>query len=345
MTKKVLISIGAGRYQSSAILAGQNLGYHVLSVDINPQAPSLGLADQQVIVDAHDGEKTLQALKKKVSGTEVAGVITQAARGCTTTAPYVAAAFGCLHLDINAARLTLEKNRLIRLLSPESIITILKGSQSDITSLTLPMLVKQDEGSGSTGIQVVNTTAELTGILNTNDQHFPIICHKRLIGRHFGVIGLATKAGFHFYGVLEQKLNEEFRIQETYLPATMTEENENMMIQTAEDYLARIGFNLGPFQVELIQDLNGNIHLAEIEASILGSHISDKMIPEAGGNAFIEDAIRTLTEPDYTPLIRPNIYQVRNKFPHSKHNPSGQHIFSRKKISNPHNSNSAWTEC
>lgn len=337
MAKQVLISIGAGRYQTSVILTGQKLGYDVVAVDIDPNAVSLQYANQAIVASAHSSDQTLRAIRQLLPGRDIAGVVTQAARGCITTTAIVAKALGCPHLDVAAATLSLEKNKLIRQFHPEVLSQTINHPQDKVNDLSYPLLIKHDEGSGSTGIQVINHADDMATILAADSQRFPIHCHKLIVGRHFGVIGLATNTGFYFYGVLEQFVNEDFRIQETILPATMTEENEKMILRTAQQYLERIGLNLGPFQVELIQDEDGEIYLAEIEASILGSHISDKMIPGAGQNDFIMDSIKTLTQSEFTPDIQSNMYQMRNKFPNTASNPGSQHVFSRKKFSGSNN--------
>ncbi len=333
MANNILISIGAGVYQKGVILTAQQMGFQVLVVDIDPHAVSLEYADQVVIADAHDADATLTAIQEGIDVSLVVGVVTQAARGCIATTAAVAQAFGCLHLDLPVATRTLNKTELIQKFHPQVILGSLDREQADLTQLTFPLLVKSDEGSGSTGIQVMRNPAELKRFLTADQQQFPVICHQLLQGRHFGVLGIATQSGYCFYGVLEQFLDDTFHIQQTCFPATLTSREAIDLIKAAKKYLEEISFNLGPFQVELIQEDDGGIYLAEIEASIVGSYISERMIPEAGNNDFIRDSIMTLTVPGFTPKIRMNEFQIRNEFPNTPSNPESHHLFSRTELS------------
>ena len=328
MSKKILISIGAGPHQRGVLVAGRQLGYELLAVDINPLAESFKYADQTLVSDAHDAEKTLEAIRQVSETEQIAGVVTQASRGCISTTAKVADALGCLHLDVAAAECSLEKNDLIRKFHPELVL-----DRNDVVDhLSYPLLAKWDEGSGGTGIQVIRSAAEMRSLMEGAKTNPSFECHRLLTGRHFGVLGMASQSGIHYYGVLEQFLDDDLKIVETCFPATLTEATELNCLEAADKYLSGIGFDLGPFQVELIQDQEGNIYLVEIEASILGSFISEGMIPEAGKNDFIRDAILTLTEPGYIPVIHENQFQIRNQFPDTPLNQGPLHLLSKTEL-------------
>ena len=102
---KTVLVVGAGRYQRAIIRKGRELGYRVVAVDRNPDAPGLRLADVPRVVDFRSPEAVLE----NVSDVEIDGVLTVQAERAVPMVAAIAEALGLPGVGVETARLMTNK--------------------------------------------------------------------------------------------------------------------------------------------------------------------------------------------------------------------------------------------
>ena len=318
MSKEILVVIGAGKHQTSLIKEAHRMGYYVAAVDINPQAEGFKYADESFVHSAYDGKGILAYLKEHFNRDEIQGVMTQAARGCILSAAVIARSLDLPGLSVKSAKLLNSKVKTTRKLNSKYKSNIF----ADISKIPLqpvfPIVIKTENSSGSSGVFSVFSAEELEKFQKNLSIEGPVIIEPFIEGRHLGVIGLAQYGNYKFYAVMERFLNPDRTIDYTIFPAELSSELNNKLYHYAKKTLDAAEFDFGPFQIEIILQPDGSIYFVEIEASVLGSYISEYMIPQAGVNNFIRDAIELTTEDYLNEDIYPNKYVCLNQYYYPK---------------------------
>jgi len=291
-----IIVVGAGKHQVSSILRAKYLGFYTIAIDINANAPGFEFAEEKIIHDSYDYDGIIEILNKKFKKYQFKAVITQAARGCILTTSKIAEFYKLPCLNSKTAEMCLRKDVLIKIFDKNRFIgkyTDIYSIISDKKEFLYPIVLKKSNTSGSSGISLIRKMSEFDNKIILNYQNSEdIIVEKYIAGRNFGIIGMKFDSKVIFYGIIEKFVdNDIFRYSHTIFPAYLSEKLVNKIYSYTEKILDEINFNFGCFQVEVIMDGNEEIHILEIEPSILGSYITEYMIPLTTGEDFINNAI------------------------------------------------------
>ena len=285
MAEEWLLCIGAGPHQTAVLRRAREMGLRTLAVDLNPNAPGRELADAFICHSAWDAGGIYEKLSADLRA-GIRGVVTQAARGCTVTAPLLAQRLGLPHLNPETAALFLDKERALRRYNASIRSYSSAGEIPAVTSL--PCVVKFLSTSGGLGNHLVQTNNDLERLASLKGE---VVVEPFVDGRHLGIIGLACADKVKIYGIIERVLRHDMTIDYAVFPALLDAADIEKLLPYARLVLTTSGLDFGPFQVELILADEGHIHFVELEPSILGSYISEWMIPAASENDMIEDAI------------------------------------------------------
>jgi len=303
LTKTKLLVIGAGKHQVDVIKKSALAGYETIAVDIDPLAEGFTYAHQTFVQSAYDHEEILQSLERTGQSDEICGVITQAARDCIPVVSRLSESLGLQHLDAKVASLSLQKGKLSKRLNPHVFIGEFDHVDGVVEWPDFPFVFKWEGTSGGAGVHVIRSANKLARIRSIVPPGHPIIIEEFVAGRSFGIMGLASEGEIKFYGVAEKFLRDDLAIDEVVFPATINYDLHEGLISYCKKILRDLEFNFGPFQLELILDEEQRPYFVELEASVMGSYISEWVIPATSSNDMVMDSIKLACEGSFDPQI------------------------------------------
>ena len=107
--KEAVISIAAGAGQLPLILTARRLGFAVIAVDRDPDAPGMELADARLVRSTHDLEGILEGLEPLRERFRSRAVATKSSGVPVATTAGVAHALGLPGLNPECARLAVSR--------------------------------------------------------------------------------------------------------------------------------------------------------------------------------------------------------------------------------------------
>ena len=159
-----LLCIGAGPEQVPAIELGRRMGYRVVALDGNPQAPGLRCADNGIVVDPRNIEAVI-SIAREVNASCIVPVPLGAV---LTTVGAVNDAMGWQGISYRSAVACTDKTVMRRALAKEGVIQpnfLLAHSPNDVRAavqaLGLPVVLKPVRGSGSRGVALICSEGDL----------------------------------------------------------------------------------------------------------------------------------------------------------------------------------------
>lgn len=319
MKKKFLLNIGSGYYQLPIIKTAKELGYKVISTDINKNSPGIKLADIKIIANSHkiyDVEKKIKKYKKRL-----AGVLTGAARKSILTTSMIAKKEKLIHLNSYVAKQIINKNTISKKFNKKINIPINDLNYIYKNKKIKKIVVKSDIISGQDGVKIFDNSKK-------NQQEIQKFCkkfnskilsaEKFITAKHFVVTGLAVKKKYSIYVILYKEVDKNLKTISLNTKNILIDKNKLKIQKYVYSVLKRIKFDNGPFQLEIFMDKDKNYYVGEIEASITGSYISEKIIPYSTGKNFIKDCIKSLTDKKFqlSKIIKINdvklVFKIKN---------------------------------
>jgi len=148
-----ILSLGAGKVQSHIINAARQLGYEVVTVDQNPDAPGHALADHALHLSTWEAGPILEALP-----CEVDAVLCRSAAQPVVTAAELCAELGLPGAPVDAAEVCIRKERTMRLADG-------LGLRTPGTSDKPPWVIKPNiSAGGRAGVYIVRSAAHMAEV-------------------------------------------------------------------------------------------------------------------------------------------------------------------------------------
>lgn len=299
--------IGASSESIYTIQKARELGLYVIALDGNPEAPGLKAADASFVVDIRDPEKVFEILDKNKPDVVLPVPI---GRYLTTTGA-VNDKYGLVGVSADAAEICTDKYEFHKVLNEKGLRNAelyLLPAGSDVPDASelndiYPVVVKPRFGSGSRGVEVFNTPAELEEKFLKNQPYDEDYCIESCVpGPEYGVDGVFTEGKFTLI-LLRGKKNTPPPYRECvgYYSVRRTDDNkefydrvEHLMQKVGE----AIGFKDTLIHADIIKDSNNNPFIIETSARPSGHNLHNLFTPMASGvdevTEFIKYAIPAL---------------------------------------------------
>jgi len=166
---KTVLVIGAGRYQRAVIQRAKDLGYRVVAVDRNPDAPGFAYADIGRVVDFSDADAVLGA----VADLEIDGVTTVQSDRAVPVIARVAQERGLPGVDADTARAMTHKATMRRRLLEAGVpqprfaaVSTVEDAASAAAEVGFPAVLKPVDASGQFGVFFVESLDEVVARLD-----------------------------------------------------------------------------------------------------------------------------------------------------------------------------------
>jgi biotin carboxylase len=297
MSRKTVLILGASRYQLDAIRTARRLGYRVITTDNVPSNPGHALADRSFTVDTTDQDAVLDIARRE----RIDGVIAPATDVAVCTACYIAEHLGLPGPPLEAAvvvsskLLTREFMAAQGLPSVEAYPLLRENFRGGELFRRAPWIVKPNRSSGSKGVFIVRSQAEL-------DHRIPETLSFSIDGR-----GIIERYIEGFQGTCEGVLRDgrvAFSVvldRQTAMPPYVATWGHNVpsrlplairarLGSLIENFWGKLKVRQGPFDCDFVAS-DGEVYILEMSPRIGGNSIS-RLLLFACGFDLVEYGIR-----------------------------------------------------
>jgi len=310
---KLIMILGAGPEQVLAIHAAQNLGYKVLAVDENSEAPGLKIAESGFSYSLQDTDRLISLAKKyKIDGVfshgvEIPIIIAKIAKSLGLPGLPVHVAENCLH--------KFKRNQILKNNGLNVPASFLFKSLKDLTSvrdkLKFPCILKPLTLSGARGVMRIDTLDQLIDTIQTNQ----IYQNEFLVEEILDGIQLSTESIildnkiFHLPPAKRNYENHKFYLpfyieDGVDFPAQLTEVTLQEIYRAIENSIQALGINFGAAKGDLYI-VDGKPYILEMASRTSGGWFSVGTIKYATGIDILTPLIQACVgdEPNLDCLV------------------------------------------
>lgn len=189
-----------------------------------------------------------------------------------------------------------------------------KVFQEDLVSeLDYPLIVKPVDRSGSRGITLIESPAELeTAVERAMAESFSkrVIIEEFINGREISVEMISWKGTHHFLAITEKVTTgpQYFVEVEQHEPAFIPDELHEKIISLTTASLSALGVEYGASHSELIITQQGELYVVEIGARMGGDNIGAYLVEMSTGYDFVKGVI------DVAMGYEPEVIKNKNAF-------------------------------
>lgn len=302
--KKNLLILGASSLQVALINKSQELGFNTIVLDLNPDAPGVGIADEFYEVSTIDAEKVLEIARQK----NIVGIVTTSDFPVQVVA-YVSEQMGLSGLSVDVAKICTNKSLQRELLKKHSFLYPKFKKIKDKLDLDsfnewqFPLIIKPVDSSASRGVQKVSTFDELLSAYEyalLNSKSGDVIIEEFIVGKEYSVEVLVQNNEAFIVAITEKMTSGDggkFFVEEVHIvPASLLPEQKVAIETDVGRFISSIGLNNSAAHVEVMVSSNGN-YIIEIAARLGGDYITSDLVPLATG-VNMQEAIISISVGD-----------------------------------------------
>ncbi len=297
--KKILV-IGAGAYQAPLIKRISQLGIGAYCVDANPKAPGFEFADGYKILDVCDKEACLAYAKELC----VNGVMTYGATITLPTVAYIGKMLSLPALPENTAEISKSKFKIKECLAKVGLN--IKGNFFELHSVeeltdktfTYPCVIKPSDGSGSKGVSLVNSEAELQDALDyafKSARFGEIYCEGFVTGEEYSVEAFVTPEKIHIYAIVKSTFEKDSNGNISYghrTPSGLPIEIEESICKEIEGAIKALEINIGSVNFDvIISDDDKKPYIIDVGIRVGQNLIASHLVPLSRGVDVMDNSI------------------------------------------------------
>ncbi|TGJ98328.1 ATP-grasp domain-containing protein [Leptospira langatensis] len=318
--KGYFLSLGAGKNQLPLISAARSLGLDVASVDKDDKAPGFALSSLRIIESTHEYRRILRAVAENPLPTPILGVGTRSFGKATFSAAYLAEKLKLRYASTDAVIRFSDKKVLKETLEPKGIrvpkeipLTEIKAKSK---SFPYPWIAKPSQGSGKTGVQLIESDSDLKHISNISaakkgtkskvagksKPEETWILEEYISGLECTVLGLIDSHDFHLVSLSLKETSSfpPFLEAAHRLPFPLTELEGEIKMQCRAITKAT-GLKNCPFVAEFRLDRNGEPVLIEAAPEVGGEYLADVLVPGYSGYDYFSNLVHLLIGEEIEP--------------------------------------------
>ncbi len=316
MSNPTIVFLGASVDQSPSYRTAREMDFYIISFDGNPDAFAFRFADETYPVSVRNYEKIEGILK----GRKIDAIYSPASDAARLSEYYLAKTFGTpKKVSMGSVQGSMNKGYFLDTLQNVGLphhthirSDNLAELKESVKNWTYPFVVKPNDSSGSKGVRVVNSTAELEQALNLAQSFSPtkiVVCEELVVGTHCSVDAFLRDSQVEFMTVAQKIMTDEpLMIPLHYImPANIPTTTRATMQDYVEKICQGLEIRSGPITCDVvIRDQDKAIHFIEMGARAGGNGISILMNQAYGVNYI--DASLGLHAGQYIP-VKPRFYK------------------------------------
>ena len=300
--KKLLI-LGAMEMHVPLIKRAKEMGNYVITVDYIPENPGHKLADEAY----YDSTTDLDAVLKLSKKLNIDGIMTYNSDPAAPTAAYVAEKLGLPGNPYQSVKIMSEKNLFRDFLISNGLNAPKFGNYLNIedalchiNDFSFPIIIKPVDSSGSKGVTVVNNVNDVQNAIEcalekSRSKKFIIEEYIEPVGKQLHGDGFVQNGKVVFLHLgdhhFDSTINNLVPYSTTY-PTEHPVEIVNACKNQIQDFMSKVGFKNGGFNVELrISNKDNKPYIIDIGARN-GGNFTPKVIEYGSGVNFLDRAIK-----------------------------------------------------
>lgn len=300
--KKLLI-LGAMEMHVPLIQRAKEMGNYVITVDYIPENPGHKLADEAYFDSTTDLDAVLK-LSKKLN---IDGIMTYNSDPAAPTSAYVAEKLGLPGNPYQSVKIMSEKNQFRDFLISNGLNAPKFGNYLNIedalchiNDFSFPIIIKPVDSSGSKGVTVVNNVNDVQNAIEcalekSRSKKFIIEEYIEPVGKQLHGDGFVQNGKVVFLHLgdhhFDSTINNLVPYSTTY-PTEHPVEIVNACKNQIQDFMSKVGFKNGGFNVELrISNKDNKPYIIDIGARN-GGNFTPKVIEYGSGFNFLDRAIK-----------------------------------------------------
>jgi len=304
-----IITLAAGQSQLLLIQKAKALGYKIIAVDQNPDAPGFVWADEKLVMSTYDPQPITAALQPLKQRYRICGVPNASAGPPIITAAYLCEALGIPALPPEKAFQLVHKHALAALCESHQI-----PIPKTLDMTTFPCVVKPSLSlRGKSGITVVDSANKLKSAYEaakslSQDDH--VVIQEYIEGTDVTLLAMVFDGKLYpitlFDEINEQTSEKTIMPSRLELPSKYSgTEVESRIHQLANQLIQAAEIQRSPLLLSCRIPKNQQPVLIEAPLNLGGDQICEKLLPQASEYDYVSAMIKAMCghPPEFSPLV------------------------------------------
>lgn len=307
--KPAIICLAAGKSQVIVIKKAKELGFAVLAIDHNPDAPGFSLSDERIVLSTYEAKPIVRQLHALQGRYRLSGVINRSSGIPVVTASEICQEFALPNVPPASARTIVDKSQLMRVCAMQGISAPLCQSASslaeiDKSCLRFPCVVKPALSLvGKSGVYIVQDTGALPAAFTAAKavaMNGTVNIEELVQGRDVSLMSVVQGGRLYPITLLDEinaagsKGNIEgigFAVPSVF----SGQPEESRIIGLAKKIVERFKIDTTSFNISCRCQTGGNPKVIEIHLDLGGDLVLDALFPESTSFDALRFAILSLT--------------------------------------------------
>lgn len=297
------VSIGAGTNQVPLITAAKRLGFNVIGVDRNPCAEGAGLCDLKIQESIDNYEEIYQKILAIILFGDIKGVLSRSYGSAVKSACFIANKLNIPLMPYERMDDFISKNRMKSVFETNGLNTPLyiqtdqNNFRKAVSKLSYPCVVKPVTGHAKTGVQRIESKADMQHFLAGNDRKkCPFIIEEFVRGDEIIAVGMIYQHRYNLIGITDKKLTPPpYFVDLEHIYPSRYFDLWDRISAIGQRVADAFDIATSPLIMELIVSEGRELSLIEAAPEFGGEFISDVLIPEGTGYNLIQQSIRAVS--------------------------------------------------
>lgn len=311
---KTLAIIGASYLQRPLVERAKEMGLRTICFAWEQGAVCKDICDVFYPVSITEKETILEYCRKE----QIDGVCTIGSDVAAPTVAFVAEQMGLPGNPYEAAVTAHDKHRMREALVAAGVDcpkykVVSKGQKSDTQSLSLPLIVKPSDRSGSLGVQKITRWEEIEPAVNYAEQVSIVgeaLIEEFIDGREISVETISCN-GLHYPLQITDKTttgSPHFVELAHHQPSSLPQEMQERIFTITKQALAALGITCGASHSEYKITSEGRVVVMEIGGRMGGDFIGSHLVQLSTGYDFLRGVIEVALGLSVTPTKTVHAY-------------------------------------
>lgn len=306
--KPAIICLAAGKSQLIVIKKAKELGFVVLAIDCNPDAPGFSLSDERIVLSTYEAKPIIRQLHTLEDRYQLSGVVNRSSGIPVVTASEICQEFALPGIPPASARIIIDKSQLMKVCTMHGIAAPTCQSASslaevDRSCLRFPCVVKPALSIvGKSGVRIVQDANALSAAFTAAKavaMNSIVNIEELMQGRDVSLISVVQRGQLYPITLLDElnMTDSKGNIKGTgfAVPSIFSgQPEEALIIDLGRQIVDSFKLNTTAFNMSCRCESGGTPRLVEIHLDLGGDLVLDALLPESTSFDVLSFAILSL---------------------------------------------------